>query len=200
MSQDDPIGRSDGDGGENRHAHETHHPPASDTSPVVSVTTAIAAARDEAPMDLVPPLESVVDTDSIRSHVEDAADDDPLSFRYKDCAVEVYGSGRIVVETDRARRPKRDVPDRIRRLVEDRYIPGTGTEQAERRRAILASYSYLKSQGSARRSDFIREVYPCYPGEYAIPDGGWWETIVKPGLGACPDVAKGNAMWYYVGD
>lgn len=199
MSREDPIGRSDADEGEGS-AHETHHPPAADTSPVVSVASAIAAARDEAPMDLVPPLESVVDTDSLRAHFDEETDEETFSFRYKDCAVEIDGSGRIVVETDLPRRPKRDVPDRIHRLVEDRYIPGTGAEQAERRRAILAAYSYLKNQGSARRSDFIREVYPCYPGAYAIPDGGWWETIVKPGLGACSDVAKGNAMWYYVGD
>lgn len=194
MSKDDSVGRTDSTN------HETHHPPAADTSLVVSVTSAIAAARDEAPMELVPPLESVVDTDELRAHVEDAADDERLSFRYKDCSIEIYGSGRIVVETDRPRLPKRDVPDRIRRLVEDRYIPGTGAEQTERRRAIRAAYCYLRNQGSARRSDFIREVYPCYPGGYSIPDGGWWETIVKPGLSACPDVAKGNAMWYYVGD
>lgn len=194
MSRDDSVSRSD-DGG-----HETHHPPAADTSPIVSVASAIAAARGEAPRDLVPPLESVVDTDSIRSLVEEGDDDEILTFRYRDCSVEVYGSGRIVVDTGRPRLPRCDVPDRIRRLVEDRYIPGTGTEQTERRRAILAAYSYLRRQGSARRSDFIREVYPSYPGEYSIPDGGWWETVVKPGLGACPDVAKGNAMWYYVGD
>jgi hypothetical protein len=198
MSQDDPIGRSDDDC-EERSVYETHHPPASDTSPVVSVAAAIAAARDTAPMDLVPPLESVVDTDSLRSQFEEPADD-LFSFRYKDCLIEIDDTGGIVVETDRPRRPKRDVPDRIRRLVMDRYIPGTGTEQTERRQAILAAYTYLRNQGSARRSDFIREVYPCYPGEYAIPDGGWWETVVKPGLSACPDVAKGNAMWYYVGD
>ncbi len=192
--EDDTVGRSEGD------RHEAHHPPAADASPIVSITSTIAAARDEAPMDLVPPLESVVDTDALRSHVEEASNDEVFSFRYKDCSVELYGSGRIVVETDRSRTPKRDVPERIRRLVEDRYIPGTGTEQAERRRAILAAYSYLRNQGSARRSDFIREVYPCYPGEYSIPDGGWWETVVKPALGSCPDVAKGNAMWYYVGD
>lgn len=194
VSRDDSRSRS-GNGG-----HETHHPPAADTSPVVSVTTAIAAARDEVPMDLVPPLESVVDTDSLRSHIEGDNGDEALSFRYKDCAVEVYGNGRIVVETQKPRRPRRDVPDRIRELVADRYIPGTSTEQTERRRAILAAYTYLTGQGSARRSDFIREVYPCYPGGYSIPDGGWWETVVKPGLGACPDIAKGNAMWYYVGD
>lgn len=194
MSRDDTAGRPE-------HAtHETHHPPATDTSPIVSVTTAIAAARDEAPMDLVPPLESIVDTDVIRAHFEESGDEERFSFRYKDCSIAIFGNGRIVVETDRPRLPKRDVPDRIRRLVEDRYIPGTGTEQTERRQAILAAYHYLTGQGSARRSDFIREVYPCYPGGYAIPDGGWWETIVKPGLGACPDIAKGNAMWYYVGD
>lgn len=194
MSRDDSRGRSENGG------HETHHPPAADTSPIVSVASAIAAAREEAPTDLVPPIESVVDTDSIRSLIEEGEDDEVLSFRYRDCSVEVYGSGRIVVDADRPRLPRRDVPDRIRRLVEDRYVPGTGAEQAERRRAILAAYSYLRGQGSARRSDFIREVYPCYPGEYSIPDGGWWETVVKPGLGACPDVAKGNAMWYYVGE
>lgn len=194
MSRDDSVGRSGHD------KHETHHPPATDTSPIVTVTSAIAAARDESPMDLVPPLESVVDTDSVRSQFEDAPDDDPLSFRYKDCVVEIFGNGRIVVEADRPRTPKRDVPDRIRQLVESRYIPGTGAEQTERRQAILAAYHYLTGQGSARRSDFIRVVYPCYPGGYTIPDGGWWETIVKPGLGACPDIAKGNAMWYYVGD
>lgn len=194
MSRDDSASRSD-EGG-----HETHHPPAADTSPVVSVATAIAAARKEAPTELVPPLESVVDTDSIRTLIEEGEENEVLSFRYRDCSVEVHGSGRIVVDADRPRLPRRDVPDRIRQLVENRYVPGTGAEQAERRRAVLAAYSYLKDQGSARRSDFIREVYPCYPGEYSIPDGGWWETVVKPGLGACPDVAKGNAMWYYVGD
>ncbi|MFC6904035.1 HalOD1 output domain-containing protein [Halalkalicoccus tibetensis] len=194
MSRDDSRGRSENGG------RETHHPPTADTSPIVSVASAIAAARDEAPTDLVPPLESVVDTDSIRSLIEEGEDDEVRSFRYRDCSVEVYGSGRIVVDADRPRLPRCDVPDRIRQLVEDRYVPGTGAEQAERRRAILAAYSYLRGQGSARRSDFIREVYPCYPGEYSIPDGGWWETVVKPGLGACPDVAKGNAMWYYVGD
>ncbi|ADJ14773.1 HalOD1 output domain-containing protein [Halalkalicoccus jeotgali] len=199
MSQDDPIRRPDTTEGEGT-THEIHYPPTADTSPIVAVTTAIAAARDQAPMDLVPPLESVVDTDSIRDHLDNESDDDPLSFRYKDCAVTVHASGRIVVETDRPRQPKCDAPEQVRSLIEDRYIPGTGTEQTERRRAILAAYAFLRGQGSARRSDFIREVYPCYPGEYAIPDGGWWETVVKPGLGACPDVAKGNAMWYYVGD
>lgn len=193
MSRDDSADRVGTSG------HETYHVPDADTSPVVSVASAIAAAREEAPMDLVPPLESVVDTDSIHDHFEDADNDDVLSFRYKDCAVRLYGSGRILVETGRRRLP-RDVPDRIRRLIEERYVPGTGDEQRERRRAIRAAYCYLRDQGSARRGDFIREIYPSYPGGYSIPDGGWWETIVKPGLSACPDIAKGNAMWYYVGD
>ncbi|MEM4781934.1 MAG: HalOD1 output domain-containing protein, partial [Halalkalicoccus sp.] len=68
MSRDDsadPVGTTD---------HESYHVPTADTSPVVTVASAIAAAREEAPMEMVPPLESVVDTDEIREHFEDAPD------------------------------------------------------------------------------------------------------------------------------
>lgn len=180
--------------------HETRHPPAADTPPVVSIAAAVAAVRNEEPMDLTPPLETVIDTDALGAHLDTANDDEALSFRYKDCSIRLYGDGRIVVEAEDRPDLEPEVPDRIRELVEDRYIPGTGTEQTQRRLAILAAYRYLRERGSARRSDFIEEIYPLYPGGYAIPDGGWWETIVKPGLEACPDVAKGNTIWYYVGD
>lgn len=181
--------------------HEVDHPPDADVSPTVTVATALAAVLEESPMELSPPIESVVDTDALCEHVEESADlGDRLTFEYRECTVHVHADGRIGIEIEELPDPSRSVPDKIRRLVENRYIPGTGTEQDQRRRSILASYRYLRDRGSARRSDFIQAIYPRYPGAYDIPHGGWWETVVKPGLGACPDVAKGNSMWYYVGD
>lgn len=196
-------------GPERDYDHEVRHPPNDGTSPAVTVATALGAVLDESPMDLSPPLEAVVDTNVLSVHINGEADNgdnagdsdgDPLRFEYKDCTVHVHSDGRIGIETEERPDPRRTVPERIQRLVDDRYIPGTGREQDQRRRAILASYLFLRNRGNARRSDFIERIYPRYPGGYDIPHGGWWETIVKPGLGACPDVAKGSSMWYYVGD
>lgn len=194
MTPDDTVAETE------RATHETRHSPAADTPPAVSVAAAVAAVRNEKPTELTPPLESVIDTDALTAHLEEAAADEALSFRYKDCSVRLYGDGRIVVDTEERPDPETRVPERIRDLVADRYVPGTDAEQTQRRLAILSAYRYLRERGSARRSDFIEEIYPLYPAGYSIPDGGWWETIVKPGLGDCPDVTRGNTMWYYVGE
>jgi hypothetical protein len=189
------------DEGSNAYDHEVRHPPDADVSPTVTVATALGAVLEESPMELSPPIESVVDTDALCERVEEGAEPgDRLTFDYRECTVHVHADGRIGIETEELPDLGRSVPDKIRRLVEDRYIPGTGREQDERRQSILASYRFLRERGSARRSDFIEAIYPRYPGAYDIPHGGWWETVIKPGLGACPDVAKGNSMWYYVGD
>lgn len=180
--------------------HEVRHSANADVSPTVTVATALGAVLEESPMELSPPIEAVVDTDELCAHVEAEDADGRLTFEYRSCTVHVHADGRIGVDAEDRPDPSRSVPDRIRRLVDDRYIPGTGREQTERRKAILSAYRFLRERGSARRSDFIGTVYPRYPGGYDIPHGGWWETVVKPGLGACPDVAKGSTMWYYVGD
>jgi hypothetical protein len=180
--------------------HEVRHAPGDDVPPTVTVVAALGAVLDESPMELSPPLESVVDTDDLREHVEGGGGDGPLTFEYRECTVDVHPDGRIGIEATERPDQRRIVPERIRRLVDDRYIPGTGREQEERRQAILAAYRFLRDRGSARRSDFVGSVYPRYPAGYDIPHGGWWETVVKPGIGACPDVAKGHSMWYYVGE
>lgn len=179
---------------------EVRHSPDADVPPTVTVATALGAVLEESPMELSPPIEAVVDTDELCAHVEGEDAGGRLTFEYRACTVHVHADGRIGVDAEERSDPRRSVPDRIRRLVEDRYIPGTSREQTERRKAILSAYRFLRDRGNARRSDFIETVYPRYPGGYDIPHGGWWETVVKPGLGACPDVARGNTMWYYVGD
>ncbi|MCT9096583.1 hypothetical protein [Haloarchaeobius sp. HME9146] len=72
----------------------------------------------------------------------------------------------------------------------DIEVPGRSTEKTEpRREAVGAALAYLKDVGSARRSDFVDELYEEFPAGYGS-EAGWWECI-KTGLKQV-DVVEGG--------
>ncbi|WP_267639410.1 hypothetical protein [Haloarchaeobius amylolyticus] len=72
----------------------------------------------------------------------------------------------------------------------DIEVPGRSEEKTEpRREAVGAALAYLKDVGSARRSDFVDELYEEFPAKYGSPDG-WWDCI-KTGLKQV-DVVEGG--------
>jgi len=81
-------------------------------------------------------------------------------------------------------------------------LPGDPTEVERRREAVRTAYLYLRKRGRADREAFVADVHPEAPGEYADPDVGWWNDVIRPGLERLPDVehdADADA-WTYTGD
>ena len=85
-------------------------------------------------------------------------------------------------------------------------FPGTVTRD-EAIEAINAAHEYLREHGKAKRKDFVRDVMPKFPMSYEVREdpsgykGGWWRSVVKPGLEALDDVKKppsGASDWRLV--
>ena len=106
--------------GTQEYDHEVRHSADADVSPTVTVATALGAVLDESPMELSPPIESVVDTDELCAHVENEDADGRLTFEYRTCTVHVHADGQIGVDTEERLDPSPSVPDRVRWLVDDR--------------------------------------------------------------------------------
>jgi len=81
-------------------------------------------------------------------------------------------------------------------------LPGDATETERRREAVRTAYLYLRKRGRADREDFVADVHPEAPGEYADPDDGWWDEVIRPGLDRLPNVEydADAEMWAYAGD
>lgn len=73
---------------------------------------------------------------------------------------------------------------------------------------MLAARAYLRDHGPASRRELVHAVMPVYSVGYDVPDpdrdsryrGGWWRSVVKPGLESFSDVSKpdGGGKWSLV--
>lgn len=88
----------------------------------------------------------------------------------------------------------------VRLAMEDVELPGTGETLQARREALLAAYDYLRDNPTAKKADFLREVFPDNPAGYETAEG-WWNTI-QPALkqlpGVDPPEERGH-IWHYLG-
>jgi hypothetical protein len=84
-----------------------------------------------------------------------------------------YRSQTSVPEADR---PGWDIAD-----LSTIEVPGWDETDVERRRdAVGAALAYLKDAESAKRSDFVAELFADYPAGYES-ESAWW-TCIKRGL------------------
>jgi len=90
------------------------------------------------------------------------------------------------------------------RAVEERIdeidLPGSGSTLTARREALRAAYDYLVENPSARKSDFLADVFPDHPAEYDTAEG-WWNAL-QPALkelpGVDPPEERGH-IWHFLG-
>lgn len=90
------------------------------------------------------------------------------------------------------------------RAVEERIdeidLPGSGSTLVARREALRAAYDYLVENPSARKSDFLADVFPDHPAEYDTAEG-WWNAL-QPALkelpGVDPPEERGH-IWHFLG-
>ncbi|WP_222914135.1 helix-turn-helix domain-containing protein [Natrinema sp. SYSU A 869] len=91
-------------------------------------------------------------------------------------------------------------PHPIQDAMDEIDLPGSGSTLEARRDALLAAYDYLITNPSARKSDFLENVYPDYPAEFETEEG-WWNAI-QPALKDLPGVdpleERGN-IWTFLG-
>jgi hypothetical protein len=99
---------------------------------------------------------------------------------------------------DRSR--SRTLPPAVEEAMAAIELPGSGSALDARREALFASYQYLIDHPSARKSDFLENVYPDYPAEFETADG-WWNAI-QPALkelpGVDPPEERGH-IWNFLG-
>lgn len=89
----------------------------------------------------------------------------------------------------------------------------TGRDRSECVAAVVAARTKLAEHGPATMRELVRDVMPNHPAGYAVEKalssiesgeryrGGWWRSVVKPGLEAAPDVegpGPGGNEWRVV--
>ncbi|WP_267640740.1 ArsR family transcriptional regulator [Haloarchaeobius amylolyticus] len=91
-------------------------------------------------------------------------------------------------------------PPAVRQAITEVDIPGTGSTATARREAVLAAYDYLTENPSAKKGDFLQDVFPEHPAEFQTADG-WWNAI-QPALkqlpGVDPPEERGH-IWHFLG-
>lgn len=80
---------------------------------------------------------------------------------------------------------------------------------------VRAAYEYLKEHRKVTKKEFVRELMPDHSLGYDVEGalekieagdryrGGWWRSVVAPGLESHPDVEKpggGASEWTYTGE
>ncbi len=91
-------------------------------------------------------------------------------------------------------------PPAVREAIETVDLPGSGATLEARRAALFASYQYLVENPSARKADFLENVYPDHPAEFET-DEGWWNAI-QPALKELPAVdppEERGHRWTFLG-
>ena len=66
--------------------------------------------------------------------------------------------------------------------------------------AILAAYDYLRDHPSAKKSDFLEDVYPDHKAGFSTAEG-WW-NVVQPALKKLPQVdppKERGHIWHFLG-
>ncbi|MEF8773249.1 MAG: ArsR family transcriptional regulator [Halobacteriales archaeon] len=93
-----------------------------------------------------------------------------------------------------------EVPLAVRNAMAEADLPGTGRTLAARREALRASYDYLVEHPSAKKSDFLQDVFPEHPAGFETAEG-WWNAI-QPALkdlpGVDPPEERGH-IWHFLG-
>ncbi|MFC7154020.1 ArsR family transcriptional regulator [Halomarina halobia] len=99
-----------------------------------------------------------------------------------------------------AARPSRSATAEREVAIERVDLPGSGETLADRREALRAAYDYLRAHPSAKKSDFLRDVFPENPAGYETAEG-WWNAI-QPALkdlpGVDPPKERGH-IWHFLG-
>lgn len=93
-----------------------------------------------------------------------------------------------------------DRPASVEQRVRDLELPGSGPRLIDRQEAILAAYDYLRAHPSAKKSDFLEEVYPDHPAGFSTAEG-WW-NVVQPALKKLPQVdppKERGHIWHFLG-
>lgn len=88
----------------------------------------------------------------------------------------------------------------VRQVVEEVELPGDGETLERRRAALLAAYEYLIENPSARKSEFLENVYPEHSAGFESREG-WWNAI-QPALKELPGVDPPNErghIWTFLG-
>lgn len=98
--------------------------------------------------------------------------------------------------------PDPDGPENLAvvRAIEEVDLPGSGRTLEQRREALRAAYDYLIEHPSAKKSDFLADVFPENPAGYETADG-WWNTI-QPALRQLPGVdppEEHGHIWHFLG-
>lgn len=65
-----------------------------------AVVTAVAKAKNIDPMDLEPPLASVIDPDALNSLFKKDLRIGHITFQYSDCEVTIHSDGTVNVDPD----------------------------------------------------------------------------------------------------
>ncbi|QZX99984.1 helix-turn-helix domain-containing protein [Halobaculum rubrum] len=84
--------------------------------------------------------------------------------------------------------------------VEEVDLPGTGETLQARRDALVAAYEYLRVYPEAKKSDFLKEVFPDHPAGFETAEG-WWNAI-QPALAELPGVdppKERGHIWHFLG-
>ncbi len=91
-------------------------------------------------------------------------------------------------------------PLAVEQRVQEMELPGSGPRLEDRREAILAAFDYLREHPSAKKSDFLEDVYPKYSAGFDTPDG-WW-NVVQRALKELPHVdppKERGHIWHFLG-
>jgi len=100
------------------------------------------------------------------------------------------------------------IADRAREIVDGLDVDWDDQRRELGADTLAAAYYYLQEEKSAKKSDFLEDVMPDHRAGYPPWDGegrfrgGWWRTLVSPGLEQFDDVFKpdGGGAWQYTGD
>ncbi|MFB6093814.1 MAG: ArsR family transcriptional regulator [Halanaeroarchaeum sp.] len=91
-------------------------------------------------------------------------------------------------------------PLAVEQRVRDMDLPGSGPRLQDRQEAILAAFDYLRDHPSAKKSDFLEEVYPDHRAGFSTAEG-WW-NVVQPALKELPQVdppEERGHIWHFLG-
>lgn len=109
------------------------------------------------------------------------------------------------IDTDAGRRvaASQGSPERpfvVEQRVQEMELPGSGPRIEARREAILAAFDYLRERPTAKKSDFLADVYPEYKAGFDTPEG-WW-NVVQQALKELPHVEppkERGHIWHFLG-
>lgn len=93
-----------------------------------------------------------------------------------------------------------DRPSSVERRIREMELPGSGPRLLDRQEAILAAYDYLRRHPSAKKSDFLDEVYPEHQAGFSSAEG-WW-NVIQPALKELPQVdppEERGHIWHFLG-